>query len=144
MSARDVPAFHGLPIGRRVLVAEDEPAMREVLETVLRECGYQVASVSTGTELDEALTQRRSTPFDLIVSDVRMPGASGLDVIDRLRESGDATPAVIVTAFPQAEIRERARGLEVRLLPKPFELDALRAAVDWAIRANAPRQWRPL
>jgi DNA-binding response OmpR family regulator len=71
-----------------------------------------------------------------------MPGASGLDVIDQLRELGDATPVIIVTAFPQEEVLERARGLDIRLLAKPFELDTLRAAVDWAIRSNAPHSWR--
>lgn len=138
--AGERPAFQGLPIGRRVLIAEDEPAMLEVISSVLRERGYQVATVSTGTELNQALSQAPRARFDLIVSDVRMPGASGLDVIDRLRESGDLTPAVIVTAFPGADVLERAHGLDVRLLAKPFELDRLRAAVDWAIRSNAPKQ----
>ncbi len=141
-AAGDPPAFQGLPIGRRVLIAEDEPAMLEVISTVLRERGYQVATVSSGTQLNEVLSQEPAARFDLIVSDVRMPGASGLDVIDRLRGSGDLTPAVIVTAFPRADVLERARGLEVRLLAKPFELDGLRAAVDWAIRSNASKQGR--
>ena len=141
-AAADTPAFQGIPIGRRVLVAEDEPAMREVLASVLRERGYQVATVSSGTALNDLLGRVGTTSFDLILSDVRMPGASGLDVVDRLREAGDATPVVIVTAFPQDEVVQHARRLEVRLLPKPFELDTLRAAVDWAIRSNAPRQWR--
>ena len=136
------PAFQGLPVGRRVLIAEDEPAMLEVLSTVLRERGYQVATVRSGTELNDVLSESPATRFDLIVSDVRMPGPSGLDVIDRLREAGDVTPVVVVTAFPQDDVLERARGLEVRLLAKPFELDTLRAAVDWAIRSNASKQWR--
>src|SRR5450432_1603842 len=140
------PAFRGIPIGRRVLVAEDDPAMRDVLETVLRERGYQVATVGSGSELADALGRvGRAQPaerFDLILSDVRMPGASGLDVIDRLREGGDTTPVVIVTAFPQRDVVERARGLEVRLLAKPFDLETLRVAVDWAIRSNAPHRSR--
>jgi CheY-like chemotaxis protein len=136
-------AFRGIPIGRRVLVAEDDQAMRDVLETVLSERGYQVATVASGSELAEMLEQAHAAErFDLILSDVRMPGASGLDVIDRLREAGDTTPAVIITAFPQRDVVERARGLEVRLLSKPFDLDTLRVAVDWAIRSNAPRRAR--
>ncbi len=141
-SPSDAPAFRGTPIGRRVLVAEDEPAMLEVLSTVLLERGYQVATVSSGTELDAALGEPPTAHFDLILSDVRMPGGSGLDVIDRLRAAGDVTPVLVITAFPQQDVLERARGLEIRLLAKPFELDTLRAAVDWAIRSNAPRHWR--
>jgi DNA-binding response OmpR family regulator len=147
-STLGLPAFQGLPIGRRVLVAEDDPAMRDLLETVLSQRGYQVATVGNGSELTTLLGHTRAEErFDLIVSDVRMPGISGLDVIDRLREAGDTTPVVIVTAFPQGDVVERARGLEVRLLSKPFDLETLRVAVDWAIRSNAPRrarlEWSP-
>ena len=136
-------SWHGLPVGRRVLLAEDDVALREMLATVLSESGYQVATVSDGSELRQLL--RDAAPevaFDLIVTDVNMPGGSGLDVIEQLRQNGDTTPVIVVTAFPQDDIRMRARELGLRLLAKPFELDTLRAAVDWAIRANAPHQRR--
>ena len=143
-AGKEPDAWQGLPVGRHVLVAEDDPAMREVFASVLSERGYQVTLVSNGTELWELLGPRESScGFDLVVTDVQMPGISGLDVIDRIRTIGDTTPVVIVTAFPREEVRQRARGLEVRLLAKPFELETLRSAVDWAIRANAPHQRRP-
>ena len=136
-------AWDGVPVGRRVLVAEDDSAMRDLLALVLRERGYQVATVSDGSELRSLLSEPDAKgAFDLIVTDVKMPGSSGLDVIDELRQNGDTTPVVIVTAFPQDDIRQRARGLEVRLLAKPFDLETLRSAVDWAIRSNAPHQRR--
>ncbi|MES1173174.1 MAG: response regulator [Myxococcales bacterium] len=134
------PPWTGLPVGRRVLIAEDDATLRDIFATVLRERGYQVATVSTGTELHRVLdTASLPQPFDLIITDVIMPGISGLDVIDELRRSGDTTPVVIVTAFAQSEVQQRARGLEVRLLSKPFELETLRSAVDWAIRAKVFR-----
>lgn len=139
----DAAGWQGMPVGRRILVAEDDAAMRELLASALGARGYQVTLVSSGTELcgllHEADPGRR---FDLIVSDVRMPGSSGLDVIGQLRESGDTTPVILVTAFPEEDIRQAARGLELRLLQKPFELETLRSAVDWAIRVNAPRERR--
>ncbi|HYQ47286.1 MAG TPA: response regulator [Polyangiaceae bacterium] len=134
--------LQGLPVGRRVVLAEDDGAMREMLATVLGEAGYQVTTVNDGAELHRLLHEPPGARFDLIVTDVNMPGASGLDVIDRLRQHGDNTPVILVTAFPQTDIRARAHDLGLRLLAKPFELDTLRAAVDWAIRANAPHQWR--
>ncbi|HEX2671867.1 MAG TPA: response regulator [Polyangiaceae bacterium] len=135
--------WHGLPVGRRVVLAEDDAAMREMLAVVLSEAGYQVTTVSDGAELARFLRELApSARFDLIVTDVNMPGGSGLDVIDQLRQNGDDTPVIVVTAFPQKDILERAHELGLRLLAKPFELDTLRAAVDWAIRANAPHQWR--
>jgi len=135
--------WQGLPVGRRVVLAEDDIAMREMLAAVLREGGYQVTTVNDGSELSLLLCEPRpNVRFDLIVTDVNMPGGSGLDVIDQLRHAGDDTPVIVVTAFPQAEIRTRAHELGLRLLAKPFELEALRAAVDWAIKANAPHQRR--
>jgi len=136
--------WHGLPVGRTVVLAEDDIALREMLALVLSEGGYQVTSVGDGSELAQLLRQPPpKTGFDLIVTDVNMPGGSGLDVIDLLRQTGDRTPVIVVTAFPQEAISKRARELGLRLLAKPFELETLRAAVDWAIRANAPHQWRP-
>jgi DNA-binding response OmpR family regulator len=136
-------AWDGVPVGRRVLVAEDDPAMRDLLALVLRERGYQVSTVSDGLELRSLLSEPDAKGhFDLIVADVNMPGSSGLDVIDQLRQDGDTTPVLIVTAFLRDEIRQRARGLEVRMLAKPFHLDALRSAVDREITANAPHQRR--
>ena len=132
-------SLHGMPVGRRVLLAEDDQAMREILALVLSEAGYQVTTVADGAELRRSLREVR---FDLVVTDVNMPGGSGLDVIELLRQNGDTTPVIVVTAFPQAEIRVRARALGLRLLAKPFELETLRAAVDWAIRVNAPHQRR--
>jgi CheY-like chemotaxis protein len=135
--------WHGLPVGRRVVLAEDDAAMRELLAVVLSEAGYQVTTVNDGAELTRSVRDLApSARFDLIVTDVNMPGGSGLEIIDQLRQNGDDTPVIVVTAFPQAEVLERAHELGLRLLAKPFELDTLRAAVDWAIRANAPHQWR--
>lgn len=123
---------------KRVLVAEDSPAMRELLMLVLRERGYEVDCARSGSEMLSVLSACRTVGafaerFDLIVTDVRMPGASGLDVIDRLRRDGESTPVIAVTAFPLDATVERSRRLGVQLLAKPFDLDALRSAVEAAL-----------
>lgn len=123
---------------KRVLVAEDDAAMRDLLLLVLRERGYAVDCVSSGSQMMSVLSERHpdgslAEPFDLIVTDVRMPGASGLDAIDQLRRSGGMTPVIAVTAFPHDATRNRAQRLEIRLLAKPFDLDALRSAVEAAL-----------
>ncbi len=110
---------------KRVLVAEDDAAMRDLLLLVLRERGYAVDCVSSGTQMISVLSQRRpdgslAETFDLIVTDVRMPGASGLDAIDQLRRAGGMTPVIAVTAFPHDSTRNRAQRLEIRLLAKPL------------------------
>jgi hypothetical protein len=113
------PTWPSVTVGKRVLVAEDDAAMRDLLTLVLRERGYEVDCVGSGTEMPSVLAECR-------------PQGALADRFD----------LIVVTAFPQPDIRERARGLEVRLLAKPFDLDTLRSAVDWAIRANAPHEQR--
>jgi len=133
------------PHPKRVLVAEDDAAMRDLLLIVLRERGYAVDCVSSGSQMMRVLSERRpdgslAEPFDLIVTDVRMPGASGLDAIDQLRRAGGLTPVIAVTAFPHDATRNRAQRLEINLLAKPFDLDALRSAVEAALGSRAPAQ----
>jgi len=128
------PTWPRGPHPKRVLVAEDDAAMRDLLLLVLRERGYAVDCVSTGSQMISVLSQRRpdgslAEPFDLIVTDLRMPGASGLDAIDQLRRAGGITPVIAVTAFPHDSTRNRAQRLEILLLAKPFDLDTLRGAV---------------
>ena len=132
------PAWPRATPEKRVLIAEDDSAMRELLVLVLRERGYEVDTVCSGSELLRVLFEAGPKGtlvrhFDLIVTDVRMPGASGLDAVDQLRRRGDLTRVIAVTAFPHDATRHRARQLEVQLLAKPFDLDALRSAVDAAL-----------
>ena len=130
---------------KRVLVAEDDAAMRDLLLLVLRERGYAVDCVSSGSQMIQLLSERHpdgslAERFDLIVTDVRMPGASGLDAIDQLRRAGGLTPVIAVTAFPHDATRNRARRLEIQLLAKPFDLDALRNAVEVALDSAPARR----
>jgi len=133
----DPPNWPQVAHPKRVLVAEDDAAMRDLLLMVLRERGYAVDCVSSGSQMMSVLSERRADGslverFDLIVTDVRMPGASGLDAIDQLRRAGGVTPVIAVTAFPHDATRNRAQRLEIRLLAKPFDLDSLRSAVEAA------------
>jgi len=139
----DAPTWPQAAHPKRVLVAEDDAAMRDLLLLVLRERGYAVDCVSSGSQMMRVLSERRADgslaePFDLIVTDVRMPGASGLDAIDQLRRAGGMTPVIAVTAFPHDATRNRAHRLEIQLLAKPFDLDALRNAVEVALGSTSP------
>ena len=82
--------------GRAVWIADDDAAIRFVLSEALREAGADVRAFAEAEALFEAL--ERSRP-DAIVSDVRMPGMSGLDLLKRLRERSDATPVIVMSAF---------------------------------------------
>lgn len=127
----------------RVILAEDDPDVREGAAQLLRRGGFEVTTAASGTELLEKLAgglvrdgDGRST--DVIVTDVRMPGFNGLKVVEGLRAAGWEQPVIVITAFADAAIRERVRRLaSTALLPKPFAPEALEAAVAFAVPMGA-------
>ena len=116
----------------RVLVVDDEPAVREVLQRILRLEGYEVELAVDGRE---ALGRQRAAPADAIVLDVLMPHVDGLEVCRRMRGAGDRTPVLMLTA--RQEVSERVAGLEAGAddyLPKPFSIDELMARLKALMR----------
>lgn len=124
----------------RVLIAEDDWAFRDLLLWAFEDNGYDVVTVNSGTELLKKLES--SLPpgasikaFDLVVSDVRMPGWSGLTALENLNSTPSVPPIVIITAYGSQEIHERAKHAgAVALLEKPFEISDL---TDLAARSIA-------
>jgi len=116
----------------RVLVAEDDDDMRQLVVRALRDEGFYVEEVRSGWELLEyvgscILDGRGEPPLDLIVSDVRMHGVTGLDVLAGLRETDWATPVILLTAFGDAELHAEARRLgALAVFDKPFDFRDLR------------------
>ena len=103
----------------KILVADDEPAIRESLGYALRREGFEVTEVEDG---DEALAEGRAGGYDLVILDVMMPAQSGLDVCRSLRAESDV-PIVMLTA-KDAEI-DRVLGLELGAddyVTKPFSI----------------------
>ncbi|HZM54020.1 MAG TPA: response regulator, partial [Acidimicrobiales bacterium] len=84
----------------RVLVAEDDPGLRSVLERGLREQGYVVDAVVDGTE---ALSYLRSYTYEVAVLDWRMPRQTGIEVVAEMRARGDKTPVLMLTARDATE-----------------------------------------
>src|SRR5581483_635233 len=109
----------------RVLVAEDDPGLRSVLERGLRESGYVVDAVPDG---DEALVFLRTYDYEVAILDWRMPKATGLEVVRELRRRGSSLPVLILTARDTAE--DRVTGLDEGAddyLVKPFDFSELLA-----------------
>lgn len=114
-----------------VLLAEDHPAARTMMREVLTQAGWRVEAYATGDQLLTALTWRfdqLGSPPDAVVTDVRLPGCTGLEVVTRLRRYDPVTRVVLVTAFPDGEVERRAWALGAQLLAKPFEPDELTRA----------------
>jgi two-component system response regulator MprA len=127
---------HHDAVPNRVLIADDDRAIRESLARALELEGYEVATVVDGVE---ALARVRPATFDALVLDVMMPGVDGLAVCRVLRAEGDRTPVLMLTA--RVETADRVAGLDAGAddyLPKPFELDELLARLRALLRRAAP------
>ncbi len=125
----------------RVLVAEDNTALRSVLERGLRENGYVVDSVGDGSA---ALRHLRAYEYDVAVLDWRMPEQTGVEVIEELRRAGDRTPILMLTARDTAS--DRVTGLDSGAddyLVKPFEISELFARIR-ALQRRPPLTVQPV
>jgi DNA-binding NtrC family response regulator len=125
---------------RQVAIAEDDDDLRALLVTSLRRAGYRVREFSSGSQLLRTLTAD-ATPnpsasdpelgVDLVISDIRMPGASGLDVLATLHSAHQVVPVVLMTAFGDRSTHEKALKMgAAALIDKPFDLDELLSLAD--------------
>jgi two-component system, LuxR family, response regulator FixJ len=120
-----------MPARARVLVVDDDLACRVLAALLLESAGHIPTAVGS---VDRALDRLSGDRPDVVVTDLMMPGQSGLDLMLRLRERGDAVPVVVVTGSQDPELVARAFELgAVSVLAKPYASDALAAAVDAAL-----------
>ena len=122
----------------RILLADDQPEMRTLIRKMLVRRGCEVVEAEDGPGLVriliEGLTAEESRAPDLIITDVRMPGFTGLEVLARLRREQWTTPVILITAFGDAQLHRDALRLGAAcVLNKPFELEELRGAVEAAL-----------
>jgi DNA-binding response OmpR family regulator len=114
----------------RILLAEDDRDMRQLLAAALRQDGYEVIEAESGGKLLVALAHQflhtgHPDLVDLVVSDVRMPVCSGTQVLEQMRAARWRTPVILMTAFGDAALRNRAKSLGAALFDKPFDVDEL-------------------
>jgi DNA-binding response OmpR family regulator len=136
-----VDVTQGLECIVRVLVAEDDTALRSVLERGLRENGYVVDSVGDGSA---ALRYLRAYEYDVAILDWRMPEHTGVEVIEEVRRAGDRTPILVLTARDTAS--DRVTGLDSGAddyLVKPFEFSELFARIR-ALQRRPPLTVQPV
>jgi two-component system response regulator AtoC len=116
---------------KRILAVDDEPNMRRLLEISLRQAGYQALTASNGKE---ALEKLKTEQVDLVVSDLHMPGMSGLELLKNIRSDNEAIPFIMVTA--QGEISTAVEAMKLGAadyILRPFDLEVLEVAIAKAI-----------
>jgi CheY-like chemotaxis protein len=121
------------PAAGRVLIADDEPHVRELLHDFLTSQGYEVTVVASGAA---ALVAVPGCQPDVILVDMLMPGLSGTDVLDALRRAGVTVPVILISGH-QVTVREGFFGV----LRKPFDLRTMAEVVAAAVahgRSSSP------
>jgi DNA-binding NtrC family response regulator len=122
--------------GPRILIVDDDPGQRSLLDSFLRSQGFETVTVGSG---EEALKVLSTGAISMMISDVRMPGLSGLDTMHRARQEHAVLPILLVTAY--ADIREAVGAMRdgaLNYLAKPIDLDELLTTVQQATGIAQP------
>src|SRR5713101_9397068 len=123
-------AANNTPKTPRVLIVDDDAGQRSLLDSFLKSQGFDTVPVASG---ERALEVLRSGDFNMMISDVRMPGISGLETLRRARQQHAVLPILLVTAY--TDIREAVGAMRdgaVNYLAKPIDLDELLTTVQQA------------
>ena len=112
---------------KRILVIEDDEEMRSLLKDFFEEYGFEIDSVSNGSEAFRKIARE---PFDLIITDIRMPGLTGLDILPGIKKLQPEVSIIVITAFGSEEVSRKAfdRGATA-YLEKPILFNKLRTLV---------------
>ncbi|OZA92687.1 response regulator [Altererythrobacter sp. H2] len=111
----------------RILLAEDDQAMRSYIERALQNAGYEVTAVDRGTE---ALPLLEAQHFDLLLSDIVMPEMDGIELAQRCAEVSPATKVMFITGFAAVTLKASREQPRAKVLSKPFHLRDLVLEVE--------------
>jgi len=117
---------------RKILVVDDDPVVGKSIDRVLTSKGYAVITAENG---EEALLKLNNEHYDVVFTDIRMPGISGLEVAERVKASQPWLPVVIVTGYATGSNEERAAAAGVSgFLRKPLSPEMIEASAEKALR----------
>ena len=111
-----------------ILIVDDDAGQRSLLDSFLRTQGFETVMADSG---ERALEILQSQKPDMIISDVRMPGMTGLEMLPKVRELRPTVPVIMITAYGDPETRRKAiEGGATGLLTKPIDFTLLREEID--------------
>ncbi len=112
---------------KRILIVEDDPEMRSLLKDFMEEEGFRVEAAQNGFD---AFGKLSHAAFDLVITDIRMPGVSGLDILPVLRKIQPNVSVVVITAFGNGDVCRKAIGRGAAgYLEKPIRLEKLKKII---------------
>lgn len=115
----------------KILIVDDEPSMREFLEIMLTREGYKVATASDGRD---ALNMLNKQMYDLIISDIQMPGMGGLELLKNIKDVSPDTEVIMITAYASTETAvEAMKDGAYDYITKPFKVDEIRLIIKKAL-----------
>jgi FixJ family two-component response regulator len=115
-----------------IAIVDDDSSVREAAKTLIRSLGYATATFASA---EEFLQSGHLPDTTCLITDVQMPGMSGVDLQDHIMANGHATPVIFVTAYPEASVRARALSAGAfGFLSKPFSEDSLIECLDRALQ----------
>lgn len=124
-----------MPSDKRILAVDDEPVIHGAIRKALRKDAYKIDTVENA---GEALQLLSVVPYDVVISDLMMPGIDGLELFKRIGEMGIKVPAIMITGYPTIKTALRAKRLGAfEYVTKPFTREELRSVVVRAIRWGA-------
>lgn len=134
----------------KILLAEDDYEMRRMLALRLRKENYEVIECSDGYQLldhmGNPVFEGQPDDFDIIISDIRMPGITGIEVLEGIYESEWFTPMILITAFGDNEVHNKAEELgAAAFFDKPFDIEKLLEKIKQILVLDSPQgnNWAP-
>lgn len=121
----------------KILVVDDEEGARDLFNTILTDEGYDVALANGG---EEALGLFKSNPFDLVITDIKMPVMDGLQLLQEIRKMGSKTDVIMVTAYGEVESYLKAMSLgAAEYINKPIRIKELKQIVHKVLTEQRAR-----
>jgi two-component system response regulator (stage 0 sporulation protein F) len=121
----------------KILVVDDEEGARELFNTILTDEGYEVALAING---EDGISQFKNALFDLVVTDIKMPGMDGLQVLQEIRKTGSKADVIMVTAYGEVESYLKAMSLgAAEYINKPIRIKELKRIVHKVLTERKAR-----
>ena len=130
---KSVSSNAGQAISKRILLADDNKAIRDTVSGFLEFIGYEVALAINGIE---ALAVFLENSFDLVLTDLEMPAMDGLSLAGHIKEKSPSTPVILLTGSDRETVLEIGIGLFESVLLKPVMLEDLQSAIQTALASG--------